>query len=553
MQGKNQDTKFFAVLALACCAVFSLLISPMLFTRGLGRTPMGADDASLLHAVQRAEQGHRYSICVQKKERDLAHVTYDYPRTQAPGAMLATHALTRTGLDVETAYKAARALAALLGLCGWLCAARLFLGRGALTIFAILLVFYFSWGWVKLGDTVIWCLAAPYFLVLHSLAGAPKISFPRAGLLTGIIALCLVFWPGSVYLGLSACVSIVLFGRSGIVARTSAGAAVASAGVVCMKIVSAAIAAYAGPGGFIQGVVPGLTPFGIPVAHFLPAVKSLFAEGLGAWMPLKWVFGRAAPEPAARVAALGAPVLLLSAAGWRAWSRRAEDSPLVRFALITAVHFAVLFFILFALSVIFTDGVTSKADVNGIIQADRYLYHLVPALAIVWTAAIAGLVRSKIERGPWRALRAVVIALAAVALPWAAAQRIHSQFVQPGRSTEPAAAFVRAHRASAMRERVKVFDIIAKEHWLAGESRAYQDYYSPGDLRETRNSAPVFVYVVVRKNLAKMPHRPNPMKSAHDAEHMAQALGLDLLARRDNAQVAVYGGLVAPYDPGDLK
>lgn len=547
---KAVDNRCLMMLMAAACAALLILKAPMLAGDGLARTPMGADDASLLHAVHRAVQGHRFSVAVQKKESDLSHVTYDYPRTQAPGSMIATRALAGTGMSVERAYKILRVLAALLGVCGWLVLGRLFLARGPLALFAFVLVFYLAWGWVKLGDTMVWCLAAPYFMALHALVISPRISPLRVILLIGIVACCLVFWPGSVYLGAAAGGCILFFGAGGLRTRILACAAVAAGGAVFLKIISLAISAYAGPGGFIQGVTVDSSPFGIPLSHSLPAVKALFAEGLGAWMPLKWAMGRFAPEPVARVAALGVPVLAQCAAGMRAWARRVRRGPTERFALTAVLHYLTLFSVLFSLSAIFTDGVSLKSDVNGIIQADRYMYHLVPAIAIVWISALWDLSASGREKSVWRVARGAVLLMAMATLPWLAAHRVHHEFMAPGRAVDPAAAYVRAQSGEPGQERIKVFDIIAKEHWLAGESRAFQEYLSPEELRESRNSEPVYVYVAVRNDLEKMPHRPDPDRSARHALNMAEHLDLQLLNTWRDGRIKLYGGLVKPYTQG---
>lgn len=545
--------RFAVRILVAACLLLLALKAPMFFAAGLSRVPMGSDDASLLQAVEYSVAGHGFFMVAPVHETDLSHVTYTYPRTQAPGTMLVTRALCGAGLQAPDAYKLARGIAALLGAACWLLLARLFLKRAEFVAFAFLIVFYFSWGWVKLGDAAMWCLAPIYFLNLLHIANSETVRPGRLALLALIICACAVTWLGGAYLALAAGISIVLLGRAPLRSRRLAGCVLLLAAGLWSKATSLAVAAYAGAGSFLPEITVGFYLCDIPLRHYLPALKSLYAEGLGAWMPLKWVFGLFASRDAARIAALGAPVLLLSAAGAGAVKRRGPDAAVLRFSGMAAIHFALLFCVLLAFSSIFKQHGGDHSQVNGVMQADRYLYHLVPALAIFWIAALGRIAAAPAQGAAGRVLRMAVVFLAVFTLPWVAAHRVRSEFVLPGRTGEPAAVFVNRHLAASGIAEYKIFDILAKEHWLLGDGRAYQNYYAPGDLALTRNSRPVYVYVVVRRNVQEMPHRPNPQVSADHALAMARTLKLDRLKEWDSGQVVLYGGVAAPYAQGALR
>jgi hypothetical protein len=547
------NDRFAVRLIVAACLLLLALKAPMFIAAGLSRVPVGKDDASLLQAVEYSMAGNGFFIVAQVKETDLFHVTYDYPRTQAPGTMLITRALCGAGLQVLVAYKLARGIAALLGAACWLLLARLFLKRIELVAFAFLIVFYFSWGWVKLGDAAMWCLAPIYFLNLLHIVNSETVTPVRLATLVLIICACEIIWLGGAYLALAAGISLLFVGKAPLRGRLLAGGVLVLAAGVWSKTISMAVAAYAGAGAFSPGISMGFFLFDIPMRHYLPVLKAFFAEGLGAWMPLKWAFGLFASQDAARIAALGAPVLVLSAAGAGAVKSREPGSAVLRFAAIAGIHFAMLFCVLLALSSMFTQEGAEHAQVNGVIQADRYLYHLAPALAIFWIAALGRIVAGPAHGAARRVLRLAVILLAGITLPWVAAHRVRSEFVLPGRTGEPAAVFVEKHRAAAGIAEYKIFDILTKDHWLLGDGRAYKNYYEPEYLALTRNSGPVYVYVVVRRNVQKMPHRPNPQLSTEHALNMARALKLKKLKEWDRGQVALYGGLAAPYAQGSLR
>ncbi|HOO56860.1 MAG TPA: hypothetical protein PLN69_08545 [bacterium] len=541
MAGREKDRKIFYIL-------FALILvvcvnAPVFNGAGLTRFTVGHDAAIKVQAAARAAAGKGFNgVNIDSREdmpRDLSEFGYRFHVTQPPAVTWLMYLFIKSGLTPESAYKLLCAMLLVVGVVAWMYFAGSYLSGYGYVFFCLLLVIFQASGWVKPSDIFIWAFM-PVYLGLILRGGVGRAA--AAGLIGAVF---IVFWYGAVYIAIAGAACVYIFSKGSFGKRAVAAAGFVVPCVVAYALIKVYVSRMSG-GAVLDYAVPGFYLSQLPLKHFLTGVPAFFGDFIGFSSVYGMVKGLV-PFGLGNYVGFFLPAACMSllaivvSRGWRAGKERRNLLPAA------AMHFIILYCLLVWMSVRYRYGDPEPADVNVLMQADRYMKHLVPAITIAWIAAVSGWMRNS-GTGAGKIAVAAYVILITVFTPAVLIRDILSA----GRvaRSKMAAEFIKKDIAIRPGGPHKVFDLRDTDYLTSGDVNAYRLYYTEDDYGKLSNSGKIYIYVVVRHGLKATNWIRDPGRVENDARMMARRLSLKKLAGFDGDETEVFGGEVGPFEEG---
>lgn len=415
-------------------------------------------------------------------------------------------------------------------------------------------MFFYSLFFNKSPDLFVWAMMPVYLFLLVRAIEVEKTNLIKTLSPVAVVAALIVFWYGGVYIAAGYGVSVLAYRRRELKKMLIMAAA---AGAVClgvMYIVRYGIFICAG-GDWFTHVVRVFRLFSIPWQHYYPTFDGMFG-GFFRFLPFKDIY----PD---RYRGLLLVVQDICIAGLmiycavRAIRTSAVDAGLKRLAGIAGIHCLFLFLLLLYMSAFYSNN----TELTMLMQANRYMHHLAPGIAIVWITPAAGATRKSdavAARGKSAVLRfapvAILLAVAAAAM----AGRVSGEFSEMAKSApaeDGPEYLIQRHLRSSGIKNYKIFDEAGDtQKPLLPEviNNYFPVCYDEKTLEKTYNTKPVYIYVIVRRKPGPAQYANNAGQAVGCLEHMAKDLALSHLFAADGGEAEIFGGLVPPFSRGEV-
>jgi len=561
---RNAEIRTAAIIlffsALAVCVKLPYALSPQL--SGLN---LGGDDSAMLHALRQVERGLEYTIPNWDKtaeRKDLSFVGRQFIGQQPPGARWAVSAAAKTGAGLHAAYSIVYLAMVFFGVAGWMRFGKKLLSPGALLLFGVGLVLYYSGLKGKLSYVFMWAILPYYFMLLESAMDYEKNASPApSAAIAALVAASVFVWFGGFYLGLAGGASILLMGKGPFVRRAVRAAAIASSGFLALLAIGRLIQTEA-VSQYSSKLVLGFNLFHIPLSHYFPAMSIFFGDmpaAATASFSLSALRGNASAAVIVILALFSVAVLAVSAS---AFIRGLLSGKQKTFLFVFLFHFAVLFVFLFAISVMFLDP-RVQGNANALMQSETYMWHLATAGALFWVASVYAWIAESIKGKLGRARRSAAVGFLCFAAAIVSANLVisatgigknYKSAAMKRQEARLASDFIRNDSAHRNLGRAIVFDAEKKPHLIDGRFDVLNQFHNCEWLKESKNTQPVFIYVVSRRNL-----RPSAFRKTsgdvlfRDSLEMVSALKLEQMAEFLGGDATVFGGEVMPYSKGSIE
>ncbi|HOY62298.1 MAG TPA: hypothetical protein PLK80_13085 [bacterium] len=561
---RNAEIRTAAIiLFFSALAVFVKL--PYALSPQLSGLNLGGDDSAMLHALRRVERGLEYTIPNWEKtaeRKDLSFVGRQFIGQQPPGARWAVSAAAKTGAGLHASYSIVYLAMVFFGVAGWMRFGKIFLSPGSLLLFGVGLVLYYSGLKGKLAYAFMWAILPYYFMLLVSAMDCEKNSSPaHSAAIAALVAASVFVWFGGFYLGVAGGASILFLGKGPFVRRAGRAAVIASSGFLALIAIGKLIQTEA-VSQYSSKLVLGFNLFHIPFSHYFSAISIFFGDmpaAATASFSLSALRSNASAAVIMILALFSVAVLAISAS---AFIRGLLSGKQKKFLYIFLFHFSVLFAFLFAISVIFLDP-RVQGNANALMQAETYMWHLATAGALFWIASVWAWIAESIKGELGNLSRYAAIGFLCFAAAIVSANLIISA-TGIGKNWKSAALkrqesrlasdFIRNDSMEKNYGRAIVFDAEKKHHLIDGRFDVLNQFHNCEWLKESKNTQPVFIYVVSRRNL-----RPSAFRKTsgevlfRDSLEMVSALKLEKMAQFLGGDVIIFGGEVMPYSKGSIE